>query len=135
MSRLGGIGARLYSGEVSIDFVGRRRTWYLLSLAILAVAVAALVLRGLTFGIEFRGGVEFQARMAPTEANVVATRDAVVGTGLDAASDPVVTTSGDDAIRIQTEPLTSDEINQLGSALTQAGAGEVSQQAVGSTWG
>jgi preprotein translocase subunit SecF len=34
MSKLGDLGARLYQGHVSIDFVGRRKTWYLLSLVI-----------------------------------------------------------------------------------------------------
>jgi preprotein translocase subunit SecF len=28
MSRLGNIGGRLYRGEVSVNFVGRKRTWY-----------------------------------------------------------------------------------------------------------
>ena len=135
MSRLGDIGARLYRGDVSIDFVGRRKTWYLVSLGILVVVVAALAVRGLTFGIEFRGGVEFQAAMPATEANVEAVREAVIGTGLDAASDPVVTTSGTDGIRIQTEPLSTDEVSEVQRALTAAGATEVSQQAVGPTWG
>ena len=64
MSKLGEIGARLYRGDVSIDFVGRRKTWYLMSLVIVVVAVATLLLRGLNFGIEFRGGVEFNAQIA-----------------------------------------------------------------------
>ena len=135
MSKLGNIGARLYRGEVSINFVGRRKTWYLVSLGILVVAVAALVFRGLTFGIEFKGGVEFQAQMAPTQTNVQEVRDAVIGTGLDAASDPVVTTSGAEGIRIQTEPLTTDQVSTVQQAITAAGATEVSQQAVGPTWG
>ena len=135
MSKLGDIGARLYRGEVSIDFVGRRKTWYLISLGILAVVIAALVFRGLTFGIEFRGGVEFQAAMPATQANVEQVREAVIDTGLDAASDPVVTTSGTDGIRIQTEPLSTDEVTTVQEALNAAGATEVSQQAVGPTWG
>ena len=28
MSRIGQIGGRLYRGEVSYDFVGRKRRWY-----------------------------------------------------------------------------------------------------------
>ena len=31
MSALGQIGGRLYRGEVSFDFVGRRRLWYAIS--------------------------------------------------------------------------------------------------------
>ena len=135
MSRLGSLGARLYSGDVSIDFVGRRKTWYLISLAILVVAIGALVLRGLHFGIEFRGGVEFQAKVPPSQQSVQVMRDAVVDSGVKDAASPVITTSGTDGIRIQTEPLTSDEVGVVKEALIDAGASDVSQQSVGPTWG
>ena len=70
MSRLGQIGASLYSGRVSIDFVGRRKTWYLISLGIIVVVLAGLVLRGVNFGIEFRGGVEFEAKVSSPSSHV-----------------------------------------------------------------
>jgi len=53
------LGHRLYEGEVSIDFVGRRKNWYIASAIILLVCIGAVVFRGLNFGIEFRGGAEF----------------------------------------------------------------------------
>jgi preprotein translocase subunit SecF len=134
MSRLGRIGNRLYTGDVSIDFVGRRRTWYTMSAAIVIVAGLALGLRGLNMGIEFKGGVEYDVQMAPTQSNVVALRNAVVGTGLDAASDPVVVTSGN-AIRVQTEPMSEDDVTKVENAMKDAGAGEVSSTSVGPTWG
>jgi preprotein translocase subunit SecF len=59
MSRLGSLGARLYNGEVSYDFVGRRRTWYIISGVILVLAAVGLFGRGLNYGIEFKGGAEF----------------------------------------------------------------------------
>jgi DNA-binding HxlR family transcriptional regulator len=34
MSRFGNVGGRLYRGEVSVNFVGRKRTWYSISAAI-----------------------------------------------------------------------------------------------------
>ena len=76
---LGSLGHRLYSGESSINFVGRRKMWYLISAVILIVAIAALLVRGLNLGIEFRGGAEFripsptcsveQARSTASEVN------------------------------------------------------------------
>ncbi len=39
-------GNRLYTGETSYDFVGRRRTWYAVAAAIVLVSVLALLLRG-----------------------------------------------------------------------------------------
>jgi preprotein translocase subunit SecF len=134
MSRLGRIGNRLYTGDVSIDFVGRRRTWYTISAAIVIVAALALGLRGLNMGIEFKGGVEYDVQIASTQSNVVALRNAVVGTGLDAASDPVVVTSGT-GIRVQTEPMSEDDVTTVEKAMKAAGAGEVSSSSVGPTWG
>ena len=38
MSRLGNLGGRLYRGEVSFDFVGRQKIWYMVSGLILLIA-------------------------------------------------------------------------------------------------
>src|SRR5580700_3395317 len=65
MSRLGNFGGRLYRGEVSFDFVGRQKLWYSISGAILAVSVLALLIFGLNFSIDFKGGSQFQF-VAPT---------------------------------------------------------------------
>ncbi len=135
MSKLGEIGARLYRGDVAIDFVGRRKTWYLISLAILVVAIGALLLRPLNFGIEFRGGVEFNAQIANPSDHVKQVNDAVVGTGIEAAANPQVVSSGQSAIRVQTEPLTPDEANVVQEAIQDAGATEVSKASIGPTWG
>ena len=135
MSKLGQMGAALYRGDVSIDFVGRRKTWYLISVAILVVAVLALVFRGLNFGIEFRGGVEFQAKISNPSSKVESITNAVVDTGIDAAKTPVVVASNNDSVRVQTEPLTLDESNIVARTLTQEGATEVSTSSIGPTWG
>jgi len=134
MSRFGRIGNRLYTGDVSIDFVGRRRTWYAISAVIVIVAALGLGLRGLNRGIEFKGGVEYAVQIAPTQSNVEALRSAVVGTGLDAASDPIVVTSGN-GMRVQTEPMSEDDVTKVEDAMKAAGAGEVSSSSVGPTWG
>ena len=44
MSRLGNLGGRLYRGEVSVDFVGRRKVFYAISAAILVISIVALAL-------------------------------------------------------------------------------------------
>src|SRR6516165_11822311 len=59
MSRLGQLGGRLYRGEVSYDFVGRQRRWYTISAAILLISVVALLVRGLNFSVDFKGGAVF----------------------------------------------------------------------------
>ena len=51
-----GLGSRLYNGETSIDFIGRQRRGLLLSALVIGLGLIAVVLQGLNFGIEFRGG-------------------------------------------------------------------------------
>ncbi len=135
MSKFGQLGARLYQGDVSVDFVGRRKTWYLVSLLIVLVAIATLLLRGLNYGIEFRGGVEFNAQIANPSANVEKLVAAVVDTGIEAAGNPVVVASGTDAIRVQTEPLTLNETQVVQDTILQAGATEANPSSIGPTWG
>jgi preprotein translocase subunit SecF len=61
MSKVTRLGQRLYTGEVSYDFLGNRRKWYILSAVMIAIALAAVGLRGLSYGIEFEGGADFKA--------------------------------------------------------------------------
>jgi preprotein translocase subunit SecF len=60
MSALGNIGGRLYRGEVSFDFVGRQRLWYMISGLILVLCLVGLFTRGLNFTVDFKGGSVFK---------------------------------------------------------------------------
>jgi preprotein translocase subunit SecF len=60
MAGVGGIAGRLYRGEVSVNFVGRQRTWYSISGLIVLVSAIALAVRSLNFSVDFRGGSIFE---------------------------------------------------------------------------
>jgi preprotein translocase subunit SecF len=135
MSRLGRIGSQLYEGKVSFDFVGRRRIWYAASLLIVVIAVGGLLLRGLNFGIDFKGGVEFNAQISHPAAQIKKINDAVAGTQLPNAAHPVVVSSGNHAVRITTATLDPSEIQVVEQAVKQVGATEVNASSVGATWG
>ena len=68
MARGGGIAGRLYRGDVSINFVGRQRLWYAISGLILLISVVALLIRGLNFSLEFKGGSSFTFPPPPRPA-------------------------------------------------------------------
>src|SRR6516225_10048328 len=48
--------ARLYTGTGAFEVVGRRRLWYGISGAMVAIAILSIIVRGFTFGIDFKGG-------------------------------------------------------------------------------
>ena len=133
MTSLGSLGARLYRGEVSYDFIGHRKLWYTVSLVLIAVSVVSLLVRGLTLGIEFRGGAEFRvAAASANEGSVRATVGDVVG------GEIVVQRVGNSTIRAQTETLTSAELEEVQTALAErfdVSRDDVSTQFIGPSWG
>ena len=141
MGKVSRLGNALYEGDVSIDFVGRKYLWYAISGVIVLLAVAGLMTKGLNFGIEFQGGVEYQVSLPAnqvTQGNVDKIRTAVADTGLDAASSPIVNTSGQ-SIRVQTEELSNDQAVQVTDAIAAAvnvnADRDISTQDVGASWG
>ena len=133
MSRLGSMGARLYHGEASYDFVGKRKLWYSISAAILIVVIAGLGLRGLNLGIEFKGGAEFQVKSA--SVSVEKARAAAQST---AGGEIISTLIGTDRVRVQTGPIDEATSKKVVTALAQTfgvSEGEVKVQLVGPSWG
>ena len=47
MSKLTGLGGRLYTGETSINIIGNKRRWYAFSGLLILISIAALSLQGL----------------------------------------------------------------------------------------
>jgi preprotein translocase subunit SecF len=145
MSKLSDLGHSLYDGTVSIDFVGRKWLWYSISGLILLLAIGGLTIKGLNLGIEFQGGVEYQVSMPSgqaTNANVTKVVDAVAKeaetSDIPNASSPIVNTSGANSIRVQTEPLTNDQADQVAGAIQDAVGVDkdaISTDAIGATWG
>jgi preprotein translocase subunit SecF len=145
MSKLTRMGHALYQGDISINFVGRKWLWYAISGVIVLLAVLGLATKGLNLGIEFEGGVEYRVVMPAgqaTEHNVEKIRDAVAqeaqDSGIPNAVSPIVNTSGNTNIRVQTEPLDNDQANKIAKAIEGAVGVDndaISQDAIGATWG
>jgi preprotein translocase subunit SecF len=135
MSRLGQLGGRLYRGEVSYDFVGRQRTWYTISGIILIVSIVALLVRGLDFSVDFKGGAVFTfSAPSATQAQIsdVVAHEDVQG----AVVQQLTGKLGNKTWQVQTNTLTSQETGKVESALTsQLGATNMSTSFVGASWG
>ena len=95
MAKLSNLTSRLYTGEISYDFIGHRRRWYIVSAILITLSILAMLIRGLVFGIEFRGGADFKAPTQVTAQTVDQVRAAVVATGLPELDDTIVNTIGE----------------------------------------
>ncbi|HVB44343.1 MAG TPA: protein translocase subunit SecF [Streptosporangiaceae bacterium] len=139
MSRIGNIGGRLYRGEVSFDFVGRKKLWYTISGAILVIAIAALLIFRLNFSVEFKGGVVYQFRApAATTAQVTSTVTSAGG----GANPLVQKVAGNSKWQVQIPVPTGKnalatqyKIQNALAARFNLPRNAVSLQSVGATWG
>jgi preprotein translocase subunit SecF len=139
MSRLGNIGGRLYRGEVSVDFVGRKKLWFAISGLILVISIAALAFNGLNFSVDFKGGSTFQFQAH----NATPTQIASVASNAGGGSDPIVQQLGATNVgkwQVQTTRLSYNTTVKIQDALASnlhvvGGPGKVSVQFVGPSWG
>jgi len=133
MNKLTAIGQRLYRGEVSFDFVGRWKTWYIVSGIILLISVGALVGRGINLGIEFKGGADFSLPAA-----ICTVEEARVVAETQTGAQSIVTVTGAGTVRVQTQTLTPAESSVLAGQLADAcgiAKDDIKYQVVGPTWG
>ncbi len=138
MSRFSTLGNQLYTGEKSIAIVRRQRTWYAVSAGILAVAIAGLLFRGLTLGIEFTGGSEFRVSNSRGVADSVGAKAI---TDVAPTATPKVarlSSIGTDSVRIQSDRLSDAQTDQVRGNLAAAYGvpeDEITASFIGPSWG
>lgn len=133
------IAHRLYTGDIAIDFVGLRKRWYVMSGILVGIALLALLLRGLSLGIEFSGGADFQAPTNVTAQSVDSMRSALEQSDIPELGDTTVTTLGDSTIRVQTRSLDpTTEVPQMRQVIADElgiSTDEVAYSLIGASWG
>jgi preprotein translocase subunit SecF len=139
MSKIGQLGHRLYTGEISYDFIGRRRRWYVLSAIAIAISLLALLIRGLSWGIEFKGGADFKAPTHVTSTSVERMRAAIEGSGVPGMTEATINTIGDNQIRVQTRTLDpTSEVPKVRAAIAKEvgiSSDQVAYSLIGASWG
>jgi len=133
---------RLYRGETSFDFVGRRRTWYLISGIIIVLGVVSMGVRGFNFGIDFKGGQSWEVPASTLSAATV--QKAMQSAGV---SDPIVQFLGTgsnrkvqveaDLNRLSPNQKTNTEqaVDGALGRISNTPAAQVTFSDVGPTWG
>jgi preprotein translocase subunit SecF len=143
-----GFFVRLYTGTGAFEVIGRRKLWYSVSGLIVAVALASILLRGFTFGIDFEGGTKVSMPVAGQNGTVSSQQveDVFSKTlGKTPESVVIVGSGGSATVQIRSETLTNPETEELRNALFDAfkpkgSDGQPSKQAisdsaVSASWG
>jgi preprotein translocase subunit SecF len=136
MSRLGDLGGRLYRGDVSINFVGRQKLWYAISGCIVIIAIVGLLVRGLNFSVDFKGGSIFTVK-APN-ATISQVETAVSDGGGGTATVQKAGVGQKAQWTAQTASLTIGQVKQVQDSLSKElniTQSQISTQYVGPTWG
>lgn len=130
---------RLLTGRSHIDFIGRSRTFLLVTLVVLAVCAIGLALRGLNFGIDFTGGTSFIVSGATEDFTSDELRQALADAGVtgatvqvvDGGEGALVNTPALDEIGGEQQRQVTDTIGEV----TGAGRDAIDVSAVGPRWG
>jgi preprotein translocase subunit SecF len=136
MSRLGDVGGKLYRGEVSVNFVGRQRMWYMISGAILVISVVALATLHLNFSVDFKGGAIFQFQ-APN-ASLSQVQDAVADAGVSGAVVQKTSQGTSSGWQVQTAALSGPQTVKVDNAISShlgINGNSITTNTVGPSWG
>jgi preprotein translocase subunit SecF len=127
------LASRLYHGDTSFDIVGRRRLWFTISGVLVLVSLISLVVPGLNFGIDFKGGAVF--RVQPERP----VSEAQVRRAVGSAAEVVQVTENEPVqVIVQTEVLGQPEVARIRTELAELAGVErnqVSTENIGSKWG
>ena len=135
---MNGMFSRLYRGETTFNFVGRRWWGFGISIAFVVVTVISLFAQGLNLGIDFKGGVAWEVPAttitiedvrAILDANKIPTGDAKI---------QVLNGADGKRIRAQVGEISTETRTVVQTALSakaQVDVQEVSVASVSSSWG
>jgi preprotein translocase subunit SecF len=128
-------GNDLYTGRRSYPIVQSRKRWFSIVAVLALASIVVLLVKGLTLGIDFRGGSEFTVAGASTTDQspaVTAVQEVLPG------EEPRVAVVGGSSVRVQTEQVGGEQESAVVDALADAydvDASAISTSFVGPTWG
>jgi preprotein translocase subunit SecF len=130
---------RLYHGLTTVDFVGRRKIWFSISMIVIVAGLCSLGIRGFNLGIDFKGGSSWSVQSSHT--TVAAVTSAAEKAGL---TNPTVEKLGSKTYTVSADinslsgakqqTVTTDVVNAL-AKVAGTTANQVSTSSVGPTWG
>jgi preprotein translocase subunit SecF len=134
MSRISGLGGRLYRGDKSFNIVSNSRRWYAISGLVIIVSAIALGTQGLHLGIEFKGGAQFT--FTQKGATIAQGQKAVADAGI--TSESIVQKIGAEKLRITTGALTNSQSTAIQASIAKDFAisgSNINVFSIGPSWG
>jgi len=133
------LGNRLYSGETSVEIVGRRRRWFASFGVLLLLALLGLGVRGLHFSVDFTGG---SVLTVPTQSLSTSQATSIAvnhGVSAPVVQQMTVTTGGaGHEVTVTTPVISVKTENALKTDLAKAAGispNTITVQSVGASWG
>lgn len=134
-------GNDLYTGKRQYDIVGKRKTWYIVSVILIAVAALGLFGRGLNMSLEFTGGSELRVQNAQNLDNYDTRARETVGKLLGQGESVNVTKIGENQIRVQAKEVgdgkaaSLDEVRRALATEFDVPVSQIDSSYVGPSWG
>jgi len=135
---MSGMFSRLYRGETTFNFVGRRWWGFGISIAFVVVTFISLFAQGLNLGIDFKGGVAWE--VPATTITIEDVRTILDANNIPTADAKIQVLNGADGKRIRAQvgeisTVTRTVVQTALSAKAQVDVQEVSVASVSSSWG
>jgi preprotein translocase subunit SecF len=127
--------ADIFHERTNYDFIGPTKRWFAISGVFILIGLAALGMRGLNLGIDFKGGTAWEVTAHGKKATTAGARDAAVKAGL---TEPSVQILGGSTARVESNRIPPEEQTKVTAALAawaNAKPVDVSINDVGPTWG
>lgn len=126
---------RMYNGEGGFQIVAHRKRWFGVMFAVVAVCVAAILLRGFTLGIDFEGGTRMSMPPANGADEKSVSQTFEQATGVEPQATQIVGSGNARIVEVTSERLSEEQIRQARTALFEKfhptdAAGEVTEAAI-----
>jgi preprotein translocase subunit SecF len=127
----------IFHERTNYDFIGPKKKWFMFSGVLILIGLAALGIRGLNLGIEFKGGTAWEVEVHDKRPTADGARAAVEAAGL---VDPSIQLLGRpaDSVRVESGRAAIEEQLKVRDALAKyanAQTADVSINDVGPSWG
>jgi len=129
---------RIYRGETTFDFIGKRRIGFTISLVIVVAGIGSLFIQKLDLGIDFRGGVAWEVPAGALTDNDA--RDVLEKNKIDSTSAKIQFLTGTElqVMRVQVGDQTPQvrlAVQESFAKLANVTVEDISVASVSSSWG